>query len=148
MLIPTNQNFIEFFYLGERGFGFTIVGGDEPGEMIQINAIVATGKINERSGKHKKTAKKARCYWCISYIRWWGVRVYLVMRLCSAFPMVLTFIRVLFINGTSHNGTFHNVNSIIRLHNGHDCRKRGQFFKKKSGHNYRKRTIFDFLIFT
>jgi len=28
---------------GERGFGFTIVGGDEPGEMIQINAIVATG---------------------------------------------------------------------------------------------------------
>ena len=28
---------------GERGFGFTIVGGDDPGEMIQINAIVATG---------------------------------------------------------------------------------------------------------
>lgn len=29
---------------GERGFGFTIVGGDDPGEMIQINAIVATGE--------------------------------------------------------------------------------------------------------
>ena len=41
---------------GERGFGFTIVGGDEPGEMIQINAIVATGN-NRRSGtvKHKKS---------------------------------------------------------------------------------------------
>ena len=40
---------------GERGFGFTIVGGDEPGEMIQINAIVASGNIPERSGKHHST---------------------------------------------------------------------------------------------
>ena len=43
---------------GERGFGFTIVGGDDPGEMIQINAIVATGNNNmsqhdiSRTGKH------------------------------------------------------------------------------------------------
>ena len=37
---------------GERGFGFTIVGGDDPGEMIQINAIVATGNDN-RTGKHQ-----------------------------------------------------------------------------------------------
>ena len=40
---------------GERGFGFTIVGGDEPGEMIQINAIVASGNIPERSGKYTTT---------------------------------------------------------------------------------------------
>lgn len=28
---------------GERGFGFTIIGGDEPGEFIQIKSIVAQG---------------------------------------------------------------------------------------------------------
>lgn len=30
---------------GERGFGFTIVGGDEPGEFIQIKSIVAKGGL-------------------------------------------------------------------------------------------------------
>ena len=44
---------------GERGFGFTIVGGDDPGEMIQINAIVATGNDN-RTGKHQNIHIK----WC------------------------------------------------------------------------------------
>ena len=35
---------------GERGFGFTIVGGDEPGEFIQIKSIVAKGNTQQRQG--------------------------------------------------------------------------------------------------
>ena len=52
---------------GERGFGFTIVGGDEPGEMIQINAIVASGNIPERSGKYT-TTHLVQYKWC--YYTW------------------------------------------------------------------------------
>ena len=43
---------------GERGFGFTIVGGDDPGEMIQINAIVATGSYTHDTNiRHSRTGK-------------------------------------------------------------------------------------------
>jgi hypothetical protein len=30
-------------FKGSRGFGFTIIGGDEPGELLQIKSIVADG---------------------------------------------------------------------------------------------------------
>lgn len=39
---------------GERGFGFTIVGGDEPGEFIQIKSIVAKGNTTHRQGPYNK----------------------------------------------------------------------------------------------
>ena len=38
---------------GERGFGFTIVGGDEPGEFIQIKSIVATGNATQTQGPYQ-----------------------------------------------------------------------------------------------
>ena len=38
---------------GERGFGFTIVGGDEPGEFIQIKSIVAKGNATHRQGSYE-----------------------------------------------------------------------------------------------
>ena len=37
---------------GERGFGFTIIGGDEPGEFIQIKSIVAQGNQLHRQGQY------------------------------------------------------------------------------------------------
>lgn len=32
---------------GSRGFGFTIVGGDEPEEFLQIKSVVAGGPADE-----------------------------------------------------------------------------------------------------
>ena len=46
---------------GERGFGFTIVGGDEPGEFIQIKSIVASGNATQTQGPYQ-----------IYYVWWTG----------------------------------------------------------------------------
>ena len=47
---------------GERGFGFTIVGGDEPGEFIQIKSIVAKGNTTHRQGPYQGTENAVK-FW-------------------------------------------------------------------------------------
>ena len=41
------QEIRTMLYKGSRGFGFTIVGGDQPGELLQIKSIVPDGAASK-----------------------------------------------------------------------------------------------------